>query len=365
MPEEEVRSEMPARDRVHIDHLIDPALLAEMVAQRYVNVTPDPVSNLLIYNYGQRAQFDGVWNDATLQCRGLITTDEGYVVARPFRKFFNLSQLASVPDGPFTVMEKMDGSLGIGYPAFDGLPAIATRGSFISEQAKWATEWLRAHRVHLAWVLDVIDEGWTPLFEIIYPANRIVVDYGDRAELVLLTCIDRATGVDNDYVWGWPGATAKQYPMASDLSDVTNHSIDNAEGYVLRWQCGTRAKVKFDEYVRLHRLLTGVNARTIWELLANGQSLNELIEVVPDEFYRWVHEVHDDLVERFTDIEYAAKETLRLVDRHAERRDQAEIIKAGPYPGVTFAMLDAKNYGPLIWKLIRPEASRPFRQDES
>ncbi|MEK9646032.1 MAG: hypothetical protein VW547_10865 [Alphaproteobacteria bacterium] len=112
-------------------------------------------------------------------------------------------------------------------------------------------------------------------------------------------------------------------------------------------------------------LLTGVNARTIWELLANGQSLNELIEVVPDEFYRWVHEVHDDLIERFTDIEHAAVETLAMVDRNTERREQAEIIKASPYPGVAFAMLDRKNYSAIIWKLIRPEASRPFRQDES
>lgn len=48
-----------------------------------------------------------------------------------------------------------------------------------------------------------------------------------------------------------------------------------------------------------------------------------------------------------------------------ERREQAEIIKASPYPGVAFAMLDRKNWQAIIWKLIRPEASRPFRQDES
>jgi RNA ligase len=356
--------EIAAPGRVHIDHLIDPALLAEMVEQRYVNVTGHPYSDLNILNYGQRAQFDNVWNDATLQCRGLIIDDKGCVVARPFRKFFNLSQLATVPDGPFEVHEKMDGSLGIGYPTDDMMPAIATRGSFMSEQATWATQWLRSHPEHAAWVLDALDLGWTPLFEIIYPSNRIVVDYGERAELVLLTCIDILTGRDVETVWGWPGTSAEHH-HPTPLEALTSGSVDNAEGYVLLWQCGTRAKVKFDEYVRLHRLLTGVNARTIWELLANGQSLAELIEVVPDEFYRWVHEVHDDLVERFTDIEHDAKQTLALVDSHAERRKQAEIIKAGQFPGVTFAMLDGKDYSTQIWRMIRPEASRPFRQDES
>ena len=348
----------------HVHDLIDAELLAQMVAERYVNVTGHPFEDLAIYNYGQHAQFDGVWNDATLQCRGLIVRGDGLVVARPFRKFFNLSQLAAVPDGHFEAHEKMDGSLGIAYPTGDGMPAIATRGSFTSEQAAWATEWLRERPEHAAWVLNVMDEGCTPLFEIIYPNNRIVVDYGDRAELVYLTSIDRTTG-DDIGTHGWPGSSAEPFD-ALTLDDLMAANQANAEGFVLRWpKCGTRAKVKFDEYVRLHRLLTGVNARTIWELLANGQSLNELIEVVPDEFYRWVHEVHDELAERFTDIEHEAKQTLALVDLHAERREQAEIIKRGPFPGVTFAMLDRKNYGPQIWKLIRPEASRPFRQDES
>jgi hypothetical protein len=37
--------------------------------------------------------------------------------------------------------------------------------------------------------------GTTPLFEIVYPSNRIVVDYGDRRELVLLTRPRRLGGV--------------------------------------------------------------------------------------------------------------------------------------------------------------------------
>jgi RNA ligase len=340
--------------------IIPPDLLHEMVRDRYVNVTRHPHEHLAIYNYGQRAQFDNVWNDATLQCRGLIVSDRGEVVARPFRKFFNLSQLDSVPDGYFVAHEKMDGSLGVAYVASDGMPCIATRGSFTSEQAVWATGWLRDNLQHAAWVLDIIGQGCTPLFEIVYPNNRIVVDYGDRAELVYLTSIDIATGEDIG-THGWPGASAETYDGLS-LDDIAAMAQPNAEGFVLRWpKCGTRAKVKFDEYVRLHRLLTGVNARTIWDLLANSQPLDDLISVVPDEFYEWVHATVDTLHERFTDIEHDAKQTLTLVDRHAGRREQAEIIKLGPFPGVTFAMLDGKDYAAQIWKLIRPEATKPFR----
>lgn len=348
--------------RPHLTDLFPADLLNEMVSGRYVNATQHPTDHLTIWNYGQRAQFDNVWNEVTLTCRGLITDGGGYVLARPFRKFFNLSQLDKVPDGPFVAATKMDGSLGIGYVDSTGFPAIATRGSFTSDQAVWATAWLRERPREMAWVLNLVDLGITPLFEIIYPDNRIVVDYGQRAELVLLGAIDVPSGRDVklDEDWDWPGAWAQPFDGYT-LDEVLAMQEPNAEGFVLRWPCGTRAKVKFEEYVRLHKLLTGVNARTIWDLLRNGQPLDDLLNVVPDEFYEWVHSIVDELTAQFTDIEFDAKETLAYVDRHAERRDQAEFIKRGPYPGVTFAMLDGKDYAAQIWKMLRPEATRPFR----
>jgi RNA ligase len=31
------------------------------------------------------------------------------------------------------------------------------------------------------------------------------------------------------------------------------------------------------------------------------------------------------------------------------------------YPAILFAMLDGKNYAPIIWKMIRPVFSKPFK----
>lgn len=349
---------------VLLDEIIPEALLAEMVAERYVNVTRHPTADLAVYNYGQRAQFDNVWNEATLACRGLIANGDGEVVARPFRKFFNLSQLAVLPDGPFTATEKMDGSLGIAYRQPKGSTSIATRGSFASDQAQWATFWLNTHQGHLRSVFDAAEDGCTMLFEIIYPSNRIVVDYGDRAELVYLTSIDNASGADVDdwdKPWRWPGHRAASHP-GLDIDTVMAMEQPNTEGFVLRWSDGTRAKVKFAEYLRLHKLLTGVNARTIWELRANGHALTDLLEVVPDEFYRWVAETDAKL---HADYEAIETEALAGIERvpNVGRREQAELIKTMTYPAVVFSMLDGKNYAPLIWKLIRPSASVPFKQD--
>ena len=143
-----------------------------------------------IYNYTNKTQYEGYWTPETLICRGLILDEVGDVVARGFSKFFNYPspQTMSIPVEPFVVTEKIDGSLGILY-YLDGQAFIATRGSFTSRQALEGTAMLREQEIEHV-------EGVTPLFEVVYPENRIVVDYGDRRELTLLAAICNETGVD-------------------------------------------------------------------------------------------------------------------------------------------------------------------------
>jgi RNA ligase len=74
---------------------------------------------LTIWNYTPKTQYGETgnqykyWDEVTLQCRGLITDDKGNVVARPFKKFFNMEENRHTPTQEFEVFEKMDGSLGI------------------------------------------------------------------------------------------------------------------------------------------------------------------------------------------------------------------------------------------------------------
>lgn len=345
---------------MNIADIVDPALLDEMRRGRYINVTPHPdVDGYRIWNYTQHTQFDRCWNAATLACRGLVTDADGTVIARPFPKFFHLAELDTIPDGDFIAEEKMDGSLGICYPMPDGTLAVATRGSFTSHQAQWATRWLNDDPARTNALRPLVDRNMTPLFEVIYPENRIVVDYGTRADLTLLTVIDNTTGLDVDIDIDWPGPRPLRY-LGLDLTTVAALEQDNAEGFVLRWPCGTRAKVKWDEYLRLHRLITGLSARTIWEMLADHRSLDRLLEAVPDEFYQWVRRTATDLNAAFTALERQALDALDSVPRDAPRRVQAEHIKAGPLPGVVFAMLDQKPYAHTLWRMIRPDASQTF-----
>jgi RNA ligase len=49
-----------------------------------------PTLPLTIWNYTPNTQYSNLWDDITTQCRGLVTDNDGNVVARPFKKFFNI-----------------------------------------------------------------------------------------------------------------------------------------------------------------------------------------------------------------------------------------------------------------------------------
>jgi len=170
----------------------------------------------------------------------------------------------------------------------------------------------------------------------------------------------------------------------------------DAEGWVLRYASGVRAKAKIAEYVRLHRVLTGINARDIWRALAVtvigdavdskrlAQAINcapaeveslrkvpnaveAILENVPDEFDQWVRGIcagvmaHADAL--MTEIEAAFEELVPLrEDRGAFARAAASLDPA--VRAAMFMMLDGKDLALHVWRNIRPEVSTPFRDDE-
>lgn len=354
----EITNTVASRDAMQ-SFVPQPVLNAEAIQAEidagYINMQRHNDIDLWILNYSQRAQFDWRWNAETMQCRGLIVDSEWKVHARPFHKFFSVEQLNGVvPCEPFEAYEKMDGSLGIMY-FVDGRPMIASRGSFSSEQANRATLILQQKYADAR-----LDESFTYLFEIIYPENRIVLDYGDREELVLLAIIETATGKE------WPlhaydsvFPVVKRYDGLNDFAELMASQDGTREGFVVRFESGQRVKIKFDEYKRLHKLLTGVSPKAIWDLLRAGGDLAKAIERTPDEFFQWVRETENDLRGSFASIEAAARRELTFV---GSRKEIAERFKKCKYPSVMFAMLDGKDYADQIWRMIRP-SGKPFRCD--
>ena len=329
-----------------------------MIEQGYVQMQKHPAADLFIYNYTAKAQYERVWNDVTLQCRGLILDGNENVVARPFHKFFNLDEMENqfIPDEPFEVYEKLDGSLGILY-WHNNEAYIATRGSFTSVQAEKANAILKAR---YSSSVSNLDKSKTYLFEIIYRENRIVVDYGQMEDLILLAIVDTKTGREEDLVEiGFP--LVHRYDGIDDLRILKSLEQSNKEGFVIKFKTGLRYKVKFEEYVRIHRIVTRVSSVSVWEFLKEGKPLDELLDRVPDEFYDWVKRTRSELLKQYEAVEEKAKSEFMVLP---SRKENALYFQKCSYPSIMFNMLDQKDYSETIWKMIRPQFEKPFATDE-
>ena len=124
-----------------------------------------------------------------------------------------------------------------------------------------------------------------------------------------------------------------------------------------------RLKIKFEDYVRLHKIVTGLSKIGLWEMLAAGKDLRAIIVDIPDEMHEWVKQVVGELISAFNNIERIAIKTRAEVRGLATRKEQAEVVKRSPYPGVVFSMLDDKDYKSIIWKMLRPHGANTFRKD--
>lgn len=336
-------------------------LLHAMVAEKLVSVEKHPEADIFIYNYTKRVQYDKLWNEVTLQTRGLIMDAGGNILARPFGKFFNLEELSpsELPLLPFDVFEKLDGSLGILY-FLNGKPRIATRGSFVSSQAERATEILHERYSH---VIPHLKEDINYLFEIILPENRIVVDYGDMSDIVLLTMIDTQSGTERCEDIGFP--IVRRYDGIVNLALLREQEEANKEGFVVRFQNNVRVKVKFREYVRLHRIVTRVSNVVVWEYLRDGRQFDELIERVPDEFFTWLTATKASLEQEFAAIASHANEVFATI-YSSDRKTFALRVMAEhrDISGILFCLYSKQTIDAAIWKMIRPTYSGAFRMEE-
>lgn len=333
--------------------MFDRERLDAMVTEGWLRSQRHPDADLWIYNYTERCQYEKHWTPETLACRGLILDGLGQVRARPFGKFFNYgdSLVGQIPNEPYVITEKVDGSLGILY-WLNGEPHIASRGSFTSEQAIEGTKMLRERTIG-------VELRTTPLFEIVYPENRIVVDYGGRRELILLGCVDMASGRDFPLP-DWDGPVVERHAPV-DLGALVNDDRPNAEGYVVAFESGLRIKIKHAEYVRLHRIITGVNSRHIWAALAGDEPAVDGTEGLPDEIYGWIRNVEDQLFENYRKLEDLAAEVFAHRPASQDRKAHAAYFnsKPGIVTPICFRMLDGKDYADLIWKAIKPEPTTP------
>ena len=271
----------------------------------YINVNKHPLFPLYIYNYSKSAQYDWYWSKYTTMCRGLILDEDGCLVAKGFDKFFTDDQLKDKGLGdtipttePFEIQDKADGSLGVMY-FWEGTHYMATRGSFESEMAIEANKWLRDMYGHICF-----DYEYTYMFEIIYPENKIVIDYGTERKLVLLAIMDNSTlkeldiyDSEFDYIETQGLERVQRFDGVKDWKQIMSmYDGDNREGFVVHFlESNFRVKMKYEWYKNLAYIMQYFTKRSIWKMIRDGKDMEKILSDIDDEYYDMVKDYVDEL----------------------------------------------------------------------
>jgi RNA ligase len=201
--------------------------------------------------------------------------------------------------------------------------------------------------------------------------NRIVVDYGDMYDLVLLAVINTTSGEEIPYdtvkdAYSKQFAVVKKFELKSfgELRETIMKGEDNKEGFVIRFASGLRMKMKFEEYCRLHVILTNVSNLVVWEHLMFNYDFDALYDRVPDEFYNWLKRTIKIIRTDYNEIErLALLEFVRIyhVNEIVDRKSFAMEAGKSEHRAILFKLYDKRPYDEIIWKQVRPVYSKPFR----
>lgn len=329
--------------------------------RKYGFVNVKTKGDLTLFNYTPEATYEGSWNFFETVSRGLIIDNKfGEIVARPFDKFFNYGEHNKTSTAKIReVKEKMDGSLGILYRVSNETPMyrIATRGSFDGEQATWATKYLN-HRYNLR----ELSSDLTLLFEIIYPENRVVIDYR-FSDLMLLAARNRFTGeyLSSEELGILADVFKFSMPMTyrfNSVEEIINNTKDlylNQEGYVVEFEDNQRFKFKGAEYLRIHKLISNLSFRNTVPIVQFGL-VEETRETIPDEFLtefnNWVWEIESTVNKIYENCIKAYDVAINNIPKD-NKKDFAIYVQRHfkELAPMLFAMWDKKEIVSIIYKV--------------
>ena len=204
--------------------------------------------NLIGLKYNAVIWMTGFHNLAKL-CRGKVIDSETMtIVSYPFDKFFNVNEVSETKEDIIKKLvsestyvyttDKKDGSTII-VSLYKNKPLITTNGSFENDQIVLAEQLLKKKYPKF---LKEIKEGYTYIFELIHPENRIVINYGDEKSLYLLAVRDLRTekllSLDETHIiannFGFPVPQTFSFKNLSDILYLAHTERNtNREGWVL------------------------------------------------------------------------------------------------------------------------------------
>ena len=200
--------------------------------------------------------------------------------------------------------------------------------------------------------------------------NRIVINYDNvDDDLVLLSIRDYNGDININNVEFNNFNKVDEIKMDIDqlVIEKTRPDFINEEGFVLLYSNGFRVKIKYEEYFRIHKTISNVNEKFVWEFLSQGKDINDLNDNIPDETFQFIKDTKDILWSKHVALE---RESIVLfsevIDKLSSENPQVETTKwmfaeevnkpqYKKFRALLFKVWDGKSTSELIWKMIRPK----------
>lgn len=322
---------------------------------------------------------DTRWNPDNMHFRSSIWTEEGELISAGFRKFFNWNEHPLISPHPsdmrdVELIEKIDGSCLI-LSRFRGCNIVRTRGKAdVSEHNTGYEIEILAKQYPRVFEWTEWTAGYTRLFEWTTPANKIVLDYGDKPDIWYIGKIYHEDyryapqkELDEEAVeLGVKRPKRYNFHTIPEMLETVD-KFKGVEGVCVYYDRGQEIrKVKGAEYLAMHRFKSG---------LSFENSVDMFVEMgMPDyqNFEKKIKEQFD--FECFEYIKgYASKlcdakrETDKMLDAMHKfiwekvkpmptRKEQAMAIKQNygdtNRASMAFHMLDDKPMGKDYWKKL-------------
>lgn len=227
--------------------------------------------------------------------RGTFFDHEGKIISLSYHKFHNVNENPeyALETFDFTekheIEEKLDGSM-VRPVKQNGIIYLATRAG-VTDVAKKANRALNSFPLekkmqYYEFMHVSIATETTPIFEFCSREQQIVLDYGPQPRLVFTGLRCNKTGkyipIKKELKVRYPLIEVVSSPVTemSSMSQLVEYTrgLENAEGFVVKFASGRMVKIKADQYVRMHRVMDGLQfEKRVLELIIH----NEIDDVLP------------------------------------------------------------------------------------
>ena len=315
------------------------------------------------------------------ECRGILFYPDGRIMSRRLHKFFNVNERDETAahridlGQPHVILEKLDGSMitpvftaaGIRWGTKMGITEVSMQAEeFVARNPQYAqfAEWCETMRL-------------TPIFEWCSRKQRIVVDYPED-RLVLIALRGTMTGEYKQYcdlvvlgdrfgievVRAYAGTTENMEQLIAET-----RAMEDAEGWIIRFDDGQMLKVKGDWYVRIHKTKDNlIWEKNVVELLIN-EKMDDVKPYMLDEDLKRVDSFETDFWIGINGMVNWYEEYFQAVlAMDADRKQFAQsmmlsIPKGSFLPQFVFGRFDGKDSRELIITHIKKNCGTQTKVD--